>query len=393
MKVLHILDLSLPDLKGYAIRAKGIVESQKKIGMEPVCLTSFRQTKYDGEREVINNIVYYRSGRFKTRWKIPFLNQFDEIAALSKKIDYVIEQEKVDILHAHSPLLCGMAAVRAGKKHCLPVVYEIRAFWEDAAVSSGKSSEGDLRYMTTRFLETLVCKRADNVVAICEGIKRDLLERGINNDKIAVVPNGIVLDEFRELTRSTTLAKKHELDGFFVLGFIGSFFKFEGVDLLVMLMNELRHEPVKLVLVGEGETFYKIRTMVEELGLLDRVIMTGNVPHAEVQEYYSIVDVLIYPRYSERITELTTPLKPLEAMAMRKNVIISDVGGLMELVPEGCGEVFAAGDVASLLAKVKRVISMENLRQSMIKNASAFVVTRDWLEVVNTYRDVYQGIS
>ncbi len=231
MKVLHILDMSLPDLKGYAIRSRGIVEAQKKAGLDPVCLTSFRQTQYNGEKEVINGIVYHRCGKFEPRWNIPFINQFSEIEALAEKIDGVIDHHKVDVLHAHSPLLCGMAAERVGRKLSLPVVYEIRAFWEDAAVSSGKCREGDLRYVVTRYLETLVCMRADKIVAICEGIKEDLIARKISTEKIAVVPNGIVLDEFREVPRSDMLMKKHGLDGFFVLGFIGSFFRFEGIKL------------------------------------------------------------------------------------------------------------------------------------------------------------------
>jgi len=392
MKVLHILDLSIPDLKGYAIRAKGIVEAQKQIGLEPICLTSFRQTKYFEEKDEINGITYYRSGKFKPQLPLPFLNQFQEISALADKIEYVIERENVDILHAHSPLLCGMAAIRVGRKRTLPVIYEIRAFWEDAAVSSGKCREGDLRYMITRFLETQVCKKAVKIVAICEGIKQDLLGRNISPEKIDVVPNGIVLDEFHEIPRSYELITKHDLNGFFILGFIGSFFKFEGIDLLVTLMKELQSEPVKLLLVGEGETFESIRNMVKELGLTDRVVLTGNVPHTEIQQYYSIMDVLIYPRYSERITELTTPLKPLEAMAMRKNVIISDVGGLKELVPEGCGEVFKAGQVHELRIMVKKIMDSEHLRKNMIQKASAFALSRDWLEVVKKYREIYQSI-
>jgi glycosyltransferase involved in cell wall biosynthesis len=284
MNVLHVLDISLPDLKGYAIRSKCIVEAQKNIGLNPVCLTSFRQNQYGGEKDIINGIVYYRSGKFDPRWRIPFLNQFMEITALEEKIDSVIEQEKVDVLHAHSPLLCGMAAERVGRKRSLPVVYEIRAFWEDAAVSSGKCREGDLRYMTTRYFETLVCKRADKVVAICEGIRDDLIGRKISPGKISVVPNGVLSDEFREVPRSSVLTKKFGLDGFFVLGFLGSFFRFEGVDLLVDMMQELRNEQVKLVLVGAGETFDAIRSKVAEYGLGNQIILTGNVSHQEVQD-------------------------------------------------------------------------------------------------------------
>jgi len=392
MKILHVLDLSLPDLSGYSIRAKGIVEAQKSIGLFPVCLTSFRQSAYCDDREVFNDIVYYRSGKFNPRINLPFVRQFSEMNMLSEKVASVAKEENVDIIHAHSPILCGMAAVKAGRKRSLPVVYEIRAFWEDAAVSSGKCREGDLRYRTTRGLETLVCKRADKVVAICEGIRNDLLTRNISPGKIEIVPNGITLNEFAVHSKSETLLRNHKLEGCLILGFIGSFFKFEGVDMLVHLMKELRNEPVKMVLVGEGETFDAVKGLIREFKLNDRIVLTGRVPHNKIQEYYSIIDVLIYPRYSQRITELTTPLKPLEAMAMEKQVIISSVEGLKELVPQGCGVTFIAGDVLDLRDKVRGIMENPDLREKTIKNANAFLKSRDWVQVVKKYINIYEGL-
>ena len=133
--------------------------------------------------------------------------------------------------------------------------------------------------------------------------------------------------------------------------------------------------------------------MIDVLQLHDRIILTGKVPYEEIQAYYSIIDIHIYPRKSERITELTTPLKPLEAMAMRKNVIISDVGGLKELVPDGCGAVFKAGNISDLKTQVKRLIVNTDLRNRMVQSAYAFAQTRDWDQVVQRYKKIYRTIS
>ena len=392
MKILHILDMSIPGLKGYSVRSQGIVEAQSKIGISPVVVTSFRQQNYTGKKEIINNISYYRSGTFSPKIRLPFWGELLEVKAFSQQIENVVKEEQVDVLHAHSPILCGMAAKIVAKKFSLPIVYEIRAFWEDAAVSSGKCKANSLRYRLTRAFETNLCKRVDKVVTICEGLRDDLIGRGINNGKIEVVPNGVDLDCFKELPKSKDLLRKYRLDGCIVLGFIGSFFKFEGVELLVPLMEEFRDKFVKMVLVGDGETYEKVKRLIRGLGLEKQVVVTGRVPHEEINNYYSIIDILIYPRLSERITELTTPLKPLETMAMKKNIVISDVGGLKELVPEGCGEIFTPGDVADLKRKIGRLLGDEKTRKQHVVNAYKFVLERDWKQIVGHYKKIYREL-
>ena len=390
MKILHVLDVSIPRLKGYTVRSQCIVESEAKIGLCPVIITSPRQGNLTATREVINGITYYRCGNILPLIRVPFLSELLEIKLFSREIEKVIKKEKVDLLHAHSPVLCGMAANIAAKKHSLPIVYEIRAFWEDAAVSSGKCKYNGLRYKLTRGLETRLCKKVDKIVTICSGLRNDLIDRGIKKEKIGIVPNGIVLKSFREQTKSKALIQRYQLDGCIVLGFIGSFFRFEGVSLLVKLMAQFNDYSIKMVLVGDGEEYKNIKRYIQELGIEKQVILTGRIPHDEIMNYYSIIDIFIYPRLSERITELTTPLKPLETMAMKKNIIISSVGGLKELVPDNCGETFIAGDVEDLKRKVEKILHDEERRKRQVANAYGFVQKRDWRKIVERYRNIYQ---
>ena len=93
-----------------------------------------------------------------------------------------------DVIHAHSPVLDALAALWVARRRKLPLVYEIRAFWEDAAVGNGTGREGSWRYRTTRALESWAVRRADAVAVICEGLKGDLVGRGIRPDKITVSP-------------------------------------------------------------------------------------------------------------------------------------------------------------------------------------------------------------
>jgi PEP-CTERM/exosortase A-associated glycosyltransferase len=302
-----------------------------------------------------------------------------------------------DIIHAHSPVLDAVPAIRVGRKLGIPVVYEIRAFWEDAAVDHGSTQEGSLRYKLTRALETWAVKNADAVTVICEGLRKDLAARGIPANKITVIPNAVDVEQF-EMGGKPDLALKMKLGlgTSRVLGFIGSFYAYEGLDLLIAaLPSILKQMPdVKVLLVGGGPQDAALKRQVMTLDLMDRVIFTGRVPHADVNRYYDLVDVLVYPRHPMRLTELVTPLKPLEAMAQGRLMVASDVGGHKELIQDGkTGVLFHAGNAGDLASKVVGLLKYEEGWERMKKNGRQFVETeRNWAASVARYRSVYGGL-
>lgn len=352
MKVLHVLDVSWPIQRGYSIRGYYITKHLKDHGVEPVVLTSERQ--YDHNIDTTHNdIKYYRSEKWQGPLaKLPLIREFFQVLRLRNRILKVIAAEKVDIIHAHSPSIWGLAALLAGRKSNIKVIYEIRAFWEDAAVDAGKIKDGGFSYKLWRALETAVVKRADKVVAICQGLKKDLVGRGISPDKIFVVPNGVDTERFKPVEKDAGLVRELGLDGKTVFGFVGSMFNFEGLEVLVQAVAALdgeTRENIRVLLVGEGESHGRIKSMVDAQKLSGIIKLVGRVPHDQVDSYYSVIDAFVYPRISKRITELVTPLKPLEAMAMGKAVVMSNVGGLMELLDvEECGMLFEAGNAHSL---------------------------------------------
>jgi glycosyltransferase involved in cell wall biosynthesis len=118
------------------------------------------------------------------------------------------------------------------------------------------------------------------------------------------------------------------------------------------------------------------------------------VPHDEVERYYALVDVLVYPRVSMRLTELVTPLKPLEAMAEGKIIVASDVGGHRELICDGdTGTLFRAGDVAALAAKVLEVLRRRDAWPAQRERGRRFVESeRTWTRSVARYEPVYDRL-
>lgn len=410
LTVLHVLDTSLPHLSGYAVRSQYIVESQQRLGLEPVVITSDAH-EAAADREEINGMTYHRSRvsallappalkQQVKRWlgwrTVRMLGDVRLIWRLYRDVLRLARERAVDVIHAHSPALCGVAAWAAARRLRLPFVYEVRALWEDAAVDQGKTTERSLRYWGTRLLETFVLRRADRVVVICEGLKWDVCLRGIPEERILVVPNGVDAQRFAPLERRPEVLERYGLNGHKVIGFIGSFFPFEGLMTLLEAapLIRARDPDAAVMLVGGGLEEDALRQQIEARRLSSTVKLVGRVPHGEIQGLYSIMDVLVYPRVSKRITELVTPLKPLEAMAMGKVVVASDVGGLRELVQhDETGLLFRAGDAEGLAEACLRALRDEELAGRLGRQARAHVeAERGWDRFCERYVTMYEEL-
>jgi PEP-CTERM/exosortase A-associated glycosyltransferase len=310
----------------------------------------------------------------------------------------VAAQVRPQILHAHSPVLNAIPALRVGRRLGIPVVYEVRAFWEDAAVDHRTTTEGSLRYRLTQRLETHALRRADHVFTICEGLRSDIAGRGIAADKITVIPNAVDIGSFEPgSTPDDALKSRLGLAGADVVGFIGSFYAYEGLDLLLdALPAMLQQRPtVRLLLVGGGPQDAALKAQAQRLGIADKVVFTGRVPHSEVQRYYDLVDVLAYPRHSMRLTELVTPLKPLEAMAQGRLLVASDVGGHKELIRHGeTGWLFKAGSTEALVGAIDELLARREQWPVLRRAGRAFVEReRNWAASVARYARPYSALA
>ncbi len=398
LRVLHVLDHSLPLHSGYTFRTRAILTAQIGMGWTVAGVSGLRHSADGPPVETIDGLTFYRTPK-RNLSRSP-LGEWQEVRALANQVIAVAKEFQPDIIHAHSPVLDGLAGLRAARKLRLPFIYEIRAFWEDAAVGNGTGTEGSLKYRATRALETYVVRHADAVAVICEGLKADLIARGIAPEKIMVSPNGVDLGMFGEPTpRDEALGATLGLNGADVLGYIGSFYDYEGLDDLVAAMPALlKARPnVHLLLVGGGPMEDAVKAQAKALpnGAGDRVHFIGRVPHSDVERYYSLIDVLAYPRKKMRLTDLVTPLKPLEAMAQLKLVAASDVGGHRELIEDGVtGTLFAPDNPAALAASVAALFADRALWDDRRKVARAFVEReRNWATNIARYQPVYQKLT
>ena len=368
------------------------------MGWETAHLTSTKHIAPGEAVERVDGLRFYRTPASEgVVGRLPMVNQWEVVRALERRLPEVIEEERPDLLHAHSPSLDGIAAVRVGRRMGLPVVYECRAFWEDAAADHGTSSEWGPRYRLTRALETWVFRRADAVTCICEGLRADILARGIPKEKVTVIPNAVNVERFNYgEAPDEALARELGLVGAKTFGFLGSYYSYEGLTLAIRALPViLEQEPQsRLLLVGGGPQEQQLKDLAQGLGIGDKVFFIGRVPHDQVARYYSLVDLLLYPRLHMRLTDLVTPLKPLEAMAQGKLVLASDVGGHRELIKDGeNGCLFRAGSAEDLAAAAIGLLRRREHWDRLRKAGRQFVeVERNWPVSVARYSAVYEGL-
>jgi len=399
IRALHVLDHSIPLHSGYSFRTAALMREQRVLGWETFHLTSPKQGKTSASVEDVDGLRFYRTpAATGALANLPIGKELRLMKQMERRLDEVAREVRPHIIHAHSPVLNALPAIKVARKLGIPVVYEIRAFWEDAAVDHGTTTERSLRYRATRKLETRAIQQADHVFTICEGLRTDILTRGIPADKVTVIPNAVDIASFNLASPPDPgLQDRWGLTGKTVIGFVGSFYAYEGLDLLLEALPAIieKQRDIRVLLVGGGPQEANLRLQAERLGLKEVVVFAGRVPHEDVSRYYDLIDILAYPRHPIRLTELVTPLKPLEAMAQGQVFVASDVGGHKELVEHNrTGILFKAGDRDALAQAIVELLSNPWRWPELRANGRQFVESvRNWRNSVANYRVPYLTLT
>ena len=401
MRVLHVLHHSLPVLSGYSIRSDNIVRAQHALGIQVAFVTAAQQAADDARpfqpSETIGGVPCWRTREpHASALRVPLVREWRLMHALESEAAAAIASFNPDVVHGHSPVLVGLPALRAARAARIPFVYEVRDLWENASVDLGKWSPRSPMYRAARAADGYVLRQADAVVTICESLRSELAPRTGQPSKVLVVDNGVDIAAF-EGKRSPSAGDRWNLAGKRVLAYVGTFKPYEGLELLVQAVPEIiRREPdAHLLIAGAGEQDSILRALVARMGLQRAVTFAGALPHKEVAHAYQAAQVMVYPRVLTLTTALTTPLKPLEAMLMKRAVIVSDIPPMRELVKDGdTGLVFKAGDTGDLAAKCVAVLQSADLRERLGENARAWVVReRGWAALAKRYLSLYDNLT
>jgi len=401
---LYYVSQSLPHhSSGYAIRTHYLLGSLAAAGWDMACYARFGypNDRWDfyahrmvDTRADVDDVSYtFRPDRGGFRTLHPEAYQ-------QAAVDVLMEQAgayRPAILHCASNYMVGQAGTEAARRLGLPSIYEVRGLWHLTRASKQPEYEGSEHYRMSEHLEVQAARRADHVLAITAGVRDLLVAGGVEAGRITLLPNAVDPDHFVPRDRDPGLAAALGLRDEVVIGFLGSFAHYEGLASLVAATARLRDElgdAFRVLLIGDGAVAAALRAQTQTLQLEDRVTFTGRVPHGDVLRYYSLLDIAVYPRAGVPVCELVSPLKPLEAMAMAKAVVVSDVGGQREMVEhERTGLVCRKDDLDSLTNELSRLVKSATLRQQLGLAARHWVRhNRSWSTNANTVTGVYRKL-
>jgi len=389
MAILHVVQYSLPEMPcGYSLRTQAIVREQAARGLDPVVLTSPRHPR--GPESEVGGVRHYRCAPERPGRSV-WLRDRERVTRLASRIEEIAAARgDLRALHAHSPLLCGLAARRAARRLGLPMIYEVRGLWEEGLRRSGLPAR--VRYRLARWMEVSLARAADAVVVISRGLKQEFVRRGVPEAKLHIVGNGVDPRVFSPRTPSPEWRARRDLSDGPVLLYLGALRAYEGVDLLLAAFPDVRrhHPQAQLLIVGDGEARGELAAQEDPAA---GIHVLPPAPHEDTPEYYAAADLVVYPRRATRAAELVTPLKPLEAMAMGKTIVASDVGGLRELLTEGeTARLFPAGSAEALVRACRELLSDEAARRRLGERARQVAVEQyDWRNVVARYLEVYRA--
>jgi len=392
IRVLHVFHHIFHYPCGYRTRSENIVRHQREHGIESVVLTS---CDHEGARHLphpagmtVTAAPPYRGSRR------PGIREWRLMSQLQPHIERAIDDVKPDVVHAHSPVLVAWPALSAARSRRCPFVYEVRDLWENAAVDLGKLSANSLRGRLARAVDTHVLQRADAVTVICDSMRKEIATRLGTSERLFVANNGVDLAALRPEVAQASRQRWNLPANGAVLGYIGTLQPYEGLELLIEALPELlrrREGGVHVLITGDGNDEAALRARVTQRGLDRHVTFTGRIAHEEVSHAYAACDAMVYPRRLTETTRLTTPLKPLEAMALGKAVLASDLPPFRELVTPGVtGLLFGAGQRDDLISKTLELLEDPALRLRLGAAAREWVTReRQWPTVVAPYRDAY----
>jgi glycosyltransferase involved in cell wall biosynthesis len=403
-RVLHLVSVALPyRLAGYTVRTQAAAKGQLEAGLDPHVATRAGFPGNEGypgvpRDEVLDGVPYHHvAPDFRRRERLDQSLSDGARAAVS-----LIEELRPAVLQPASNYLQAQTALALAGPLGVPVVYEVRGFWEESFASRSNEEATGMatdRYRLTREVETSLMLEATAIVTLSETMRGEIIARGCRPERVVVVPNAGEVDRFRPLPRDDALADSLGIarnDP--VIGYISSLNAYEGIPYLLEAAARLRVDvpQLRVLVVGDGDERDRIVEAGRRLGLDDgALVMPGQVPHDRILGYYSILDVFVVPRTANRVSQLVTPLKPFEAMAMQRATVVSDLPALREIViPGETGMTFRAEDADDLARVLGELLTNEALRTRLGRQAREWIVAeRTWTQNGRRYRDLFEELD
>ena len=402
--VLHLLTNSLPHTQsGYAHRSHAVLRAQQGAGLRVTAATRLGYPVAVGKvmakhTDTIDGVDYHR-----LLLTAPGATLEERLHQSVRRIIALADEVGADVVHATTNYANGVVARAAAREIGIPWAYEVRGLLEETWVASRPAgSEQDHaarseRYHLLRERETEIAGSADHVFTLSETLRNELVARGLDRDRISLVPNAV---DAELLSGSLEPAHARRAlgmpdDGFWI-GTVSSLVDYEGLDTLLGAVAILRGRGLdaRALIVGDGVSRGALEAEAHRLGIERATVFTGRVPRERALIYHQALDVFVVPRRDVRVCRLVTPLKPIEAMAFGRPVVASNLPALAEIVsqPES-GFVVKAGDAEELAASVLRLMEDPQLRHATGARGKAFASSRNWDSLGETYARTFAQMT
>ncbi len=403
-RILHLVVNSLPQtLAGYNVRTQSVATAQRAAGLDPRVVTRPGFPWDDGhddatERDEVDGITYHH-----VRSDQQGIGTADRIEEMVVSTAPLVATQRPAAIQSTTPFEHGRAARALASAVGVPMVYEVRGFLEASWLAGTPSATEDTeRYRLSRDAEGATAAAADHVVTLGAWMRDDLVARGVPAERITVIPNAVDVQRFSPSGIGGEVKRQLGIDPATVtVGYVTTVRAYEGVDVLLRAVAALRaggHD-VHALIVGDGPALTELRELADELGLVSDdapgVTFTGKVSHDEIVAHYEAIDVFVVPRHDLTVTRSVTPLKPLEAMAMRRALVVSDLPALTETITESeTGLTFAAGDAHALADTLAPLVDDPERRASLGEAAREWVAAeRTWAANGQRYLDVFTQLG
>nr|WP_255523741.1 glycosyltransferase family 4 protein [Terrabacter sp. MAHUQ-38] len=396
--VLHVVTNSLPEVQaGYTVRTQGLVAAQRAAGVDAHVCTPPGFPVAQGHvgapgHVTLEGVSYHRDLRGGRRLDLPDRH----LEAYAATVVSLARAVGADVLHAHSKHVNGQAALLAGERLGVPVVYEARGFLEDTWRSRGGDVASDF-YRWTRATETRCMILAAAVVVLSETMRDDVVARGVDRSRVHVIGNCVPDTHLTDPVDGGSVRTALDIrPGDVVVGTVTTLNAYEGIDVLVEAGALLDDARLVVLVVGDGAARDRLVRRAAELrrsGTRTRFVLTGRVPHARTRDHHAAIDVFCVPRRATPVTAMVPPLKPVEAMALGRPVVVTDLPPLCEVVDHDRGVVVPPDDAALLAQALRALVDDPDRRARLGARARDHVATeRTWSAAATAYGRVYEQV-
>ena len=409
MRVLHILDHFTPSQSGYVSRTMLILDAENTLGIHNICLISNPSVvdtvnKINISKSTNTTVIYIINKHWISR--ISFIRYIYIMLYIYKNVRNITASYTIDVIHVHSPVINLLPILIFTKiNKAIPVIYHIRAFWEDAALACNKS-RNLFRHWIIRKLEKIACRHVKTVITLSQTMKCELLRRGIHPKSTTIIPNSVLptfLNTHTLYNRATHMKCKINFpENDIIFGFIGSLYPYEGITELFHVFHQLRSANIKacLLIFGSGPE----SSLLEQYAASNpaTIKLMGNCSFSNIDAAYLQYDILVYPRQSHPLTEITTPIKIVEALSLGISIFASDIQGHRDIVnmqhnklQRNC-KFFPAGNynaITQLILDHMKSHKRDNLKDKMEVASEYFEILKHSDRTAGILGNVYSSIT